>query len=536
MKLRKYFLFAVVMLFGIFALASCGGGGGDDEVDCTKNPNHADCKDPDGEVDCTKNPDHEDCKDPVEDVNCALDRDNELCDDPETWNWEYNKDDWDGKGMTIKIMVNPISEHDPNDVNYSGERKNEKRNLIAKLEAEYNIDLEYVNYPGEAPWGPERVKWISTGVASGTDVGEIFQIDSSWIPTLARNSAVAELYNTTRETGIFTEYNYVQSENYNLMTSSGSKVYGYGNGEARPDHWLHYNQSLIDQYGLPDPATLWNDGEWTWSAFKALLAQAQAAFDAGEDKKYAMGGDKWDAAVGFVAAKGSNFVKNGRVFLNSQPVIDVFTELQVIQDLYWEPNGGTMSSTEFREGQVLFATGSMWWYQDNSRWPADLPFSISAVPYPRNDDDPNLENYNVPIGYESVFAIRNVTNGQNGLTASILFNIFDDLSNGLKPESAATRLEPDEKYRAYLEARIDSEESIEAIMFIQTSEDLTYFEMINVLSMSLGNGSHYGNVDVCIYPRAGNLIANPNNDQTPAVVLGELQPIYQNKLDELLRG
>ena len=36
---------------------------------------------------------------------------------------------------------------------------------------------------------------------------------------------------------------------------------------------------LIDKYNLPDPAKLWNNNEWTWSAFNELLNQAQTAFN-----------------------------------------------------------------------------------------------------------------------------------------------------------------------------------------------------------------------------------------------------------------
>ena len=34
-------------------------------------------------------------------INCTLDRDAEECLNPSTWNWDYNKDNWDGKGMVI---------------------------------------------------------------------------------------------------------------------------------------------------------------------------------------------------------------------------------------------------------------------------------------------------------------------------------------------------------------------------------------------------------------------------------------------------
>jgi hypothetical protein len=71
-------------------------------------------------------------------------------------------------------------------------------------------------------------------------------------------------------------------------------------------------------------------------------------------------------------------------------------------------------------------------------------------------------------------------------------------------------------------------------MSIQTAKGLTYFEMIGVVSMSLGDGSHYGPNG--IYPKTSAIIKNTNNDKIPVTELGELRPIYQQKLDELLQG
>lgn len=82
MKLKKYFLFAVVMLFAMFALVGCG----DDtpEPDDPKPP----LQDPDKPDPDKPNPDDPD--DPVtpSDVNCALDRDNELCLGEELTYWK----------------------------------------------------------------------------------------------------------------------------------------------------------------------------------------------------------------------------------------------------------------------------------------------------------------------------------------------------------------------------------------------------------------------------------------------------------------
>ena len=206
--------------------------------------------------------------------------------------------------MTIEIMAYPAPEKDPFSKYYKGDRKEEKQALINKIEAEYNIDIVYKDYPYDAPWGTERIKWISNGVKNGLDVGDIFVIDSSWIYQLQKNEAIAELYDLDTKTGIFAEYNYEQNKNYNLMSSINNKVYAYSEDDLIPDYWLHYNQSLIDKYNLPDPAKLWNNNEWTWSAFNELLNQAQTAFnnDSSGEKMWAFGGDYFDAAKGFVAS------------------------------------------------------------------------------------------------------------------------------------------------------------------------------------------------------------------------------------------
>ena len=89
-----------------------------------------------------------------------------------------------------------------------------------------------------------------------------------------------------------------------------------------------------------------------------------------------------------------------------------------------------------------------------------IDFEISIVPYPRSDDDPELKNYQILIPYQEMYAVRNVKDNETGLTSSILFNILDDISNGLKPEATAVpSFEPVKsmkEYSSYLEARFSS--------------------------------------------------------------------------------
>ena len=49
-----------------------------------------------------------------------------------------------------------------------------------------------------------------------------------------------------------------------MLTSIDNKIYGYSNEKIHADFFLYYNQDLIEEYNLEDPATLWNNGEWDW--------------------------------------------------------------------------------------------------------------------------------------------------------------------------------------------------------------------------------------------------------------------------------
>jgi hypothetical protein len=453
-------------------------------------------------------------------INCALDRDAEECLDPNTWGWDYNKNNWDGKGMTIEIAVDKLSLHDPFDENYKGDRKIERQSLITKIESEYNIDIIYRRHTGVYSG---IFKEIKNGMSN------IFLIDSSYIPGLKNNNLITELYNIDSKSGIFTEYNYVQDEKYNLMSTVNNKVYGYKNGSVYIDHFLYYNQDLINKYDLPDPAKLWNEGKWTWSAFIELLAQAQNIFDTYEGKNsiYAFNGEYFEVAKGLVAARGGQFVENNKVLLDDEIVVGVYEDLREIEQLYWLPRGSTVAMSPFPNEWSLFETGKLDYIDGNSWREIGVDFSISVVPYPRMDEDPELKSYKVPFSNEQMYVIPNCETLENGLTPSILFNILDDINNGLIPEEKTTN----SNYRDYLEEKIDSKDSVEAIFNISVNHpEAAYFEMIDIISITMGEGSHYAING--IYPKSAIIIAREKSIVKD--ILGELQLIYQKQLDEML--
>ena len=486
----------------------------------------------------------------MESSTCSEDPNQDKCFDPATWDWKYNRFDYDGKGIIIKLMSGTPDEIDPNSSSYTGTRRLEKQLQIHNIETAYNIDLVIERYPDEAAWGPSRVAWIN-GLAytNTTDKGDIFAINSDWVPTLVEGESIAvletvELNSSTKQYdqkgGMFSDLNYTQTQEKIKQYKIGKRVYGYSADESHADFFLYYNQDLINEYNLEDPATLWNNGEWDWAKFMELLRTAQTAFGPAEESgMYAFGGWVNEVARGALAARGGKFVD-----LEAELVL--FTNLTVIQmyeDLRQIKREGMWARLNyevcpgFTSGTQLFQPGQLWYLSSIMRFASADPnnptcdFEISVVPYPTATwDGFDKDLYTIPMGSVSGYAIRNITSSENGLTAEILLNILDDFTRGLAPEFSIADMTDEEAYRLYLKNYITSEQSIEAIMSVENN--LSYYgytDYLDVLSKSLGNGSEWQGEG--FYTWGLELL---DLEKDVATILASHQASYQDKLEELI--
>lgn len=459
---------------------------------------------------------------------CSEDRKQEKCADPETFDWSYNRFDFDGKKMEIKIYVGIAAENDPSQTGFTGERREERQRVRTDVEEAYNVTIKYEEYPADAAWGPSRVAWIQNQKTTNKYVGHIFLIDSNWISTLKKNGSIAELYNTSRKTGLFKEINYEQDPSFLKMTAVNGKVYGYSNGSVRPDTFLYYNQDLVDTLGLEDPATLWNEGKWDYAKFLEFADAAKAQLG---DGATVLSGEYVRMAQGFLAASGGKFVdaETNTVLLTNQKTLDVFNNLK---SLYAKGQIDTASgsndvSDKFTEGKAIFNTGSLWFLSSTLRFKDKCDFKISVVPYPTAEGDGTAkETFQIPMGYEATWAFQPVENGENGLSTKVLLNMLDDLFGALPPEAKTSALDTEAKYRAFLAKRIDSEQSVDALMSVQASK-YQYLDLLELVSMTAGEGSHY--------KLNGFWLNFPSlkEDGDPASQLASLQPIYQQTLDDI---
>ena len=476
-------------------------------------------------------------------ITCADDITQDKCQDPATWDWEYNRSGFDGKGIQILILSGVPESLDPFRNDYTGDRRGERRAQLNNIQNEYNVQIRFDRYPDSAAWGPDRIAWINNLSAQNiVDQGDVFAISSDWIPSLVSGKSIAELasYSTAngQRGGIFGELGYTQTTEKNKLYRIGGKVYGYSYGKVHADAFLYYNQDLVDEYNLEDPATLWNQGKWDWTTFYSYLETAQQAFDASgyDEKTYAFGGAAYEIPEYMLSARGGKFVdvEMQRVLFTNQNTLDLYTDLRKIyNNIGWAPSSITADvSNEFQSGHQLFTHGYLWYLSSAARFKQELiTFPISLVPYPTSDGDASArEHYTIPIGSDDGYVFRKVENSTNGLTTQVLVNIIDDYFRGLGPDYSTVGMTEEQVYIAFLQMKIKSAQSIQAIMSVESNvSNYGYIDYLWVLSKAVGNGSdwqRYGFNTWCI-----GLINRPDD---PAIKLAQMQPIYQDKLYEIL--
>ena len=218
--------------------------------------------------------------------------------------------------------------------------------------------ISYVNWDDSASWGPSRIKYIKDNQPSGWFANNdyyVVNIASSWIPTLVSAGCLAELAKIDQQgrvtEGIFTEIGYVEtptgSKNYvpgtyqqdttnNQVASTSQRVYGYIQGSVRPDYFMYFNENLIAECALENPAELWLKGEWTWTKFEQYVNELQTALSSkvssDGSKYYALSVGYAEFIIGATAASGVKIsTSRPSLGLTSPEVINKVTQIQSLR-------------------------------------------------------------------------------------------------------------------------------------------------------------------------------------------------------------
>ena len=154
--IRTLIVFGLVLCLGL--IASCGNKGGGETGG----------EQPGGNIGNEQKHEHVACPtcglctdskcDGAASVKCAGHND----DNNSPTKWELNKIGFDGQGMNYVLKVLPVAEFDPFDAGFTGSKRALKQAHQKDVEDAYNINIEYSAWDNEAPWGPDRVKFIKT--------------------------------------------------------------------------------------------------------------------------------------------------------------------------------------------------------------------------------------------------------------------------------------------------------------------------------------------------------------------------------------
>jgi len=121
----------------------------------------------------------------------------------------------------IRIMHGAPYEVDPFRSDYTGTQQLAKQQRQTQVEEQYNVDVQYVPYPSNAPWGPDRVTAIIQSSISGEHLAEIYWSVSDWIQQLALAEAIVPVdkYMGTIGTNI--------RQGYREVGSYRDQIYGF---------------------------------------------------------------------------------------------------------------------------------------------------------------------------------------------------------------------------------------------------------------------------------------------------------------------
>ena len=315
----------------------------------------------------------------------------------------YNKLNFDGKGMQYVIKVSNTSEIDPFDENYIGNDKILKQAHQKEVEDAYNIQIVYSPWGKEASWGIDRVNYIKSGFQDKSLFNNnvyAISIDAEWIPTLVKGQCLAELYNYSTEEGIFAQLDYEQDDAINELTAVRNFVYGFDPKIVRPDSFLYYNIDKVKELGLEDPAEMWFKGKWKWSNFDKWVKDAQTKLG---ECEFVIDAGYSEFIIGAAPAQGNRIVNSyrGVVMFAKSSVTHVIDKMKVYYaGGYWNKAHGTDDVTnEFLEGKTIFSSGKLWFLKDETRFTPNINFSIGVVPYPL-DDYTTVIPYTEPYTYE----------------------------------------------------------------------------------------------------------------------------------------
>ena len=380
----------------------------------------------------------------------------------------------DMKGYKIVIMnaSSALGDLDPFLDTYTQADKMYKQAAWLEVEKLFNCDISVEAYPDSAPWGPARIQYIIDNAATGTSTADLSVVSNLWLYKFANSSANAAV----DVTDLYVKYGRNQMPTALREASSyQGKIYCASTGISATDTYvdlgLFYNMAWVEKLGVKDPATMFNDGEWNYTGFKAWCQEVQAKLNV-ENGEFAIGGHPFYYWLGMTNSAGVKVADSMslNVNLDSQRskdatnVIYQLVQAGAVDTVYsWAENDGG-----FMAGTTVMSTGFLWFVRNQSRWSGtmfgdDTRYGYVPFPYP---DDLNKEDARIS---QSEISLLMYTAGREaaypaGVTLENVYYAMTEMYlRTIKNQENDPTFSAESVVYQSLSKRIDNPESIEAI-------------------------------------------------------------------------
>jgi uncharacterized repeat protein (TIGR02543 family) len=388
-----------------------------------------------------------------------------------------------------------------------------KKTCITRAKTEHNANLGWYAYDNALNHPNEIIQQY----VSGDFKADFYNINSHYLGQLVESGAVRPI---TNYMSYFPDF--YQDINVQFGSWKGD-VYGMWTERTNVNMGMYVNLDLINEYGLPNPAVLWNDGEWDW---QALLDVSSVIKENAPANIEVFGINNYDLGSYLIGSNGGKTIDpDTDTFALSDP--KAINALEYAQELkergyVWTAEDGTDTSTraKFTSGELAFYFGSDWISGDPSILkPGEaVQFTLGMVPIPFGPDITSVEDeYRLPITVGNLWVLRGDATDEE---AEKLLQFF------INTVPWADDIESDLRYTETMRDHMDDRDSLKAYV---SAARYGYFEKTFLYDVVWGlpdSGSvGIGNVYAEIINTAGASVT--------ATIEAALPPI-QAKIDQVL--
>lgn len=318
---------------------------------------------------------------------------------------------------------------------------------IAFVEENYNCKIEFITIPDD------YTATYITSVLAGEPICDIGYVMSyKLLPSLIEGGIAYPI--SDLNVIDFDDYkwrkDYVEAGNYN------GKNYSFLMKDPEVRYGIFFNKTLFEQYGLPDPYELYENGEWTWEKFKEIAIAGNQDLDNDGTLDIYGFNERESIEWCYLYSNGASVAQktaNGMTIdFTDSKVVEALAALQDFKTTVTHQSGWLGNWDDqiknFRDGKVMMSLEEFW---ISYSYLNEMQDEFGFVPFPKGPSATDWSSYGKEVA--PFFMLNGIDKPEE---AALIYDLITDV--------VETDEEWDELMEAQLEAWADDAETVEITM------------------------------------------------------------------------